>query len=77
MVGLVMTKTPLALYQQEIHLTLMTYRGREVSELALKAGISRASVYHLRAHAQANARADTLEKLEHALGLRTTRRGGQ
>lgn len=71
-----MTKMPLALYRQEIHLTLMTYRGREVNELALT-GISRASVYHLRAHAQANARVDTLEKLEHALGLRTNRRSGQ
>lgn len=73
MVRSAMTKTPLAIYRQEIHLTLLTYRGREVNELALKAGISRASVYHLRAHAQANARADTLEKLEYALGLRKNR----
>lgn len=58
-----MIKMPLAAYRQEIHLTLLKYQGSELTALALSAGLSRASVYHLRAHAQANARVDTLEKL--------------
>ena len=74
---MVMTKPSLAAYRRDIHLTLRKYQGGELTALAQRAGLSRAVVYHLRADPYANTRLDTLEKLEHALGLRTTRRGGQ
>lgn len=66
-----MTKSPVASYRLAIHLKLRCYRGRELTALALSAGLSRAAVYHLRSHAYANVRLDTLEKLGHALGMKS------
>lgn len=66
-----MIRSSLATYRHELHIILLTYRGHEVTELARRAGLSRASVYHLRANPRTNVRLDTIEKLEHAIGQRT------
>lgn len=60
-------RVTVAQYRMGIRYALKRRRGRELTSLAERAGVSRALVYRLRAQERPNVGIDALERLERAL----------